>query len=436
MPRQNEPPSAEAASPVAVRRAVAVPGPGQDPGDTLAPRVPATTATPPVPAPEPAPRTEHPEGKKAKEKKEKEKKEKKETAEERGEERREQKKAEEEKAEEGRQEEQEPVAGQAAEAPVAVAAAAAAPSPLPGVDKAAAEPAEQPSGRPRRPLLAAAGIAGALLISVPFLVMAALGDDDDRSVSTAPAGGTTLDPGAAGDELPADYAAESPSPSASKSAAASKSPSPAGVQAAPQGAEEPTEEKEPAAEKTTAAAKAKKKKTTTTTKKAAGPTARELANAASSQSAVLLKNTSTGKCADLPAYGKGSADGPVTQYICRDGGSDNQQWNLNVADASGGPDGASLFVVKNVKDGLCFDLPNYGSVAKGTQLTEYHCNTTRADNQLWYLEPRAGGTYALRNLVSNLCLGVNGGQSAGDDARLQVMTCGENEYTAQRWVFS
>ncbi|MGP2436810.1 RICIN domain-containing protein [Streptomyces sp. JW3] len=418
MPRQNEPPSSEPASPVAVRRAVAVPDPGPDPGAALSPRVPATTATPPAPAAEPAPRTEQPE----KKKKEEEKK-------------AQEKKAQEEKAQDG-QAEPEPVAGQAAEAPVAVAVAEAAPSPLPGVDKAAAEPDEQPSGRPRRPLLAAAGIAGALLISVPFLVMAALGDDDDRSVATAPVGGTTLDPGTAGDELPADYAAESPSPSPSKSAAASKSPSPAGVRAAPQGAENTAEEKEPAAEKTTAAAKTKKKKTTATTKKAAGPTARELANAASSQSAVLLKNTATGKCADLPAYGKGSVDGPVTQYICRDGGSDNQQWNLNVVEASGGPDGASLFVVKNVKDGLCFDLPNYGSVGKGTQLAEYHCNTTRADNQLWYLEPRAGGTYALRNLVSNLCLGVNGGKSAGDDARLQVMTCGENEYTAQRWVFS
>jgi hypothetical protein len=296
-------------------------------------------------------------------------------------------------------------------------------------------------GRPRGPLLAAAGVAGALLIAVPFLVSALGGDgDEERTVSAA-----AVDPRPSAPELPAAPAGSaSPSPSASASASPSVSPSPAGAQAAVQGAEPERVQDAPAAGKTARSGKKQEKeesgRDSSTEEKPAvkdtGPSARDLANAASGQSAVLLKNTATGKCADVPAYGKGTVDGPVRQYICRDGGSDNQQWNLNVVDAGGGPGGASLFVIKNVKDGLCFDLPNYGSVGKGTKVTEYPCNTTRSDNHLWYLEPRAGGTYALRNLVSNLCLGVNGGASAGDDADLQVMTCGENEYTAQRWVFA
>ncbi|MFK0116960.1 RICIN domain-containing protein [Streptomyces sp. NPDC090994] len=495
MPRQNEPPSSDPASPVTVRRAVSVPGPAQDPGAALGPRVPAPepapAPTPVAPAPtaaapdpgpelEPAPAaTSAPAGKRSGKPRWAEQERRPETnspaepetepevksgtkpgttsgpksgttsrtqpgtrpgtASEAG-----------SRAASDAQPEATPEAEAKAEpgavpSPLAAAAATTAAEAIAEAEATAtaadaSEPADQHPSRPRRPLLAAAGIAGALLISVPFLVLAAIGDDDDRSIATAPVGGTTLGPGTSDDELPADYAAESPSPSpsASKASPSAESPSPAEVKAAPQGTEEKTAEeekktKEPAAEKTTKAARTEKK---ATTKKASEPTARELANAASSQSAVLLKNTATGKCADVPGYGKGSVDGPVRQYICRDGGSDNQQWDLNVVSASGGPGGASLFVIKNVKDGLCFDLPAYGSVGKGTQVTEYPCNTTRADNHLWYLEPRAGGTYALRNLVANLCLGVNGGKTAGDDAELQVMTCGENQYTAQRWVFS
>ncbi|MBT2412011.1 ricin-type beta-trefoil lectin domain protein [Streptomyces sp. ISL-12] len=470
MPRQNEPPSSETAPPVTVRRAVAVPGPAQDPGAALGPRVPAPEPTPapvaPAPtasAPDPGPElepapaaTSAPAGKRFGKPRWAEQEQRPETK----------SPAEPEtepevksgtkpgtrpgtasKAERKTASEAQPGAKPEAEAK---AEPEAAPSPLAAAATAAeaeataagaSQPADQHPSRPRRPLLAAAGIAGALLISVPFLVLAAIGDDDDRSIATAPVGGTTLGPGTSDDELPADYAAESPSPSpsASKASPSAKSPSPAEVKAAPQGTEEKTaaeeekKTKEPAAGKTTKAARTEKK---ATTKKTPEPTARELANAASSQSAVLLKNTATGKCADVPGYGTGSVDGPVRQYICRDGSSDNQQWDLNVVSASGGPGGASLFVIKNVKDGLCFDLPKYGSVGKGTQVTEFPCNTTRSDNHLWYLEPRAGGTYALRNLVANLCLGVNGGKTAGDDAELQVMTCGENQYTAQRWVFS
>ncbi|MFE5113682.1 hypothetical protein [Streptomyces sp. NPDC056663] len=47
--------------------------------------------------------------------------------------------------------------------------------------------------------------------------------------------------------------------------------------------------------------------------KDSGPTARELANSASSQSGVMLKNAATGKCADIPNYGSGAINGPVNQ---------------------------------------------------------------------------------------------------------------------------
>jgi hypothetical protein len=111
-------------------------------------------------------------------------------------------------------------------------------------------------GRPRGPLLAAAGVAGALLIAVPFLVSALGGDgDEERTVSAA-----AVDPRPSAPELPAAPAGSaSPSPSASASASPSVSPSPAGAQAAVQGAEPERVQDAPAAGKTARSGKKQEK---------------------------------------------------------------------------------------------------------------------------------------------------------------------------------
>lgn len=166
-------------------------------------------------------------------------------------------------------------------------------------------------------------------------------------------------------------------------------------------------------------------------------TPRQRANAASSQSNVLIKNVATGECADLPGYGEGSVGGSVNQHpACLTTSADNQLWDLVVADRDGGPGGASLFVVKNNTDGLCMDLPDYGTVASETKVTEYYCDKTTSNNQLWYLAPLPNSTYWIRNLISNLCLSVSGGSSAGKNAHLQVTPCGDTATSAQRWSFS
>ncbi|MFE5113681.1 RICIN domain-containing protein [Streptomyces sp. NPDC056663] len=121
--------------------------------------------------------------------------------------------------------------------------------------------------------------------------------------------------------------------------------------------------------------------------------------------------------------------------MCINTDRDNQRWDLKVVSHSG-PGGAALFTVKNVKDGFCLDLPNYGSVSPQTKVSEYYCDKTSKDNQPWWLSPRPNGTYWIRNLVSNLCIGVCGGRSAGNDVRLQIVVCGDDAGTAQRWTFS
>ncbi|MEU9453149.1 RICIN domain-containing protein [Streptomyces sp. NPDC048277] len=406
MPRQHEPPANGTASSVVVRRAVTVPAPGEYPHADLGPRTPDSAEPVPIPSsPEPAPGRL------------------------RG-----------WRARSAAAEQQQPApAGQEPEQQQAGQQESASAEPEPeeslgvflagnGGGANGADGAEAPPGRPRGPMLAAAGIAGALLIAVPFLVVGLSDDDGHRTVGTAPVDGTTLAPGMS-DGPAADYVAESPTPSASRTDSPSPSPSPsksvspgsgtagAEVKAAPQ----------PVVTKETATPEAKATKT-------AAPTTRQLVNALSNRANVLLKNVATGMCADIPGNGKGSEGGSVNQHpSCSI--TDNQLWDLKVKYSDSGPEGSSLFAIKSRTDGLCMDLPYYGSVPPETKITEYHCDGTTADNQLWWLDPRPEG-YWIRNVASNLCMGVAGGSSGGKNAHLQVVKCGDTSLSAQRWIIS
>ncbi|MGW4020807.1 RICIN domain-containing protein [Streptomyces sp. NPDC005009] len=402
MPRQHEPPAGEATPAVAVRRAVSVPAPGDDPGADLRPRGPE-----PVPASDSAAEP---------------------VAAEEG--------RQQEQEQEQQQQEQEQQQRQAAEPDGAEAEAAAGVVAAGNGDGAKADgnadADEAVPGRLRGPMVAAAAIVGAVLICVPLLVLG-LTREEDRTVETAPVGGTTLDPGTSDDIPAADYQAASPSPSVSPSGAESASGSPAGSEPKSESKSEPSPSR---------SAEVKAAPSSGTEKKADGEdgkpkaekspaiTARQLANALSTRVNAQLKNVATGKCADLPYNEKGTVDGPVSQFDCRPTTQDNQLWDLEVADSNGGPGGASLFVIRNRKDGLCMDLPYHGSVAAGTEVTEFHCRPAE-DNQLWWLVPRPGG-YWIRNAASDLCMSVVGGSSAGNDARLQVARCGSGT-GEQRW---
>ncbi|MER6524756.1 RICIN domain-containing protein [Streptomyces sp. NPDC001508] len=410
MPRQHEPPAGETTPSVAVRRAVSVPPPGEDPGAGLGPRTPDPGPDPaapiPIPAsPAPAPRRLF--GRRSASAT-----------------------AEPASAAQGHQPEPEQRQRQAAasDGPEPDASAGVL---FAGGDDGPDDPdaAGASPGRPRGPMLAAAAIAGAVLISVPFLVLGLSDDDGNRTVNTAPVAGTTLDAGLSDDKPAATYAAESPSPSASVSPSPSRSASPSASPAEVKAAPRPVV-KERAVVRPTA-----KPQTGTKVKKAPAPTTRQLVNALSNRVNVLLLNVATGRCADIPGEGHGSVDGAVNQHSCITNSADNMLWDLKVTDPDGGPGGASLFVVTNRKDGLCLDLPYYGSVSPQTKVSEYYCDGTNADNQQWWLDPRPQG-YWIRNIASNLCMSVTGGKNGGEDARLYVVKCGDNQLSAQRWMIS
>jgi hypothetical protein len=147
---------------------------------------------------------------------------------------------------------------------------------------------------------------------------------------------------------------------------------------------------------------------------------------------VLIKNWATKRCVDVPGFGYGSVDGLVNQFTCIGGSGDNQLWNLEVRGE--GPRGGNLYLIRNVKDGYCLDLPDYGAQPSATKVSEYYCNGTTGDNQLWWLDERADGVYWIRNYSSDhLCLDVDGQRPTANDVPLIIFTCSDTD--DQWWYF-
>ncbi|MEU9899550.1 RICIN domain-containing protein [Streptomyces phaeochromogenes] len=139
---------------------------------------------------------------------------------------------------------------------------------------------------------------------------------------------------------------------------------------------------------------------------------------------VVLQNLSTKLCADLPGEGKGKKDGRVQQFSCKQTADDNQLWNLEVKVAKGGPGGTDLFQIRNVKDQLCMDLPYFGAKPIRTPVTEFTCDGTTSDNQLWWLAKQESGGYWIRNFASNnKCLEIAGRNDPREEVTLMIFDC-------------
>ncbi|MBW4718234.1 RICIN domain-containing protein [Saccharothrix obliqua] len=146
------------------------------------------------------------------------------------------------------------------------------------------------------------------------------------------------------------------------------------------------------------------------------PVASPLHPAANAVAGYLIHNAKSGLCADIPGFGPGAPEAPVTQWYCRFGALDNQMWELVSAD---GVD----FVMRNTADGLCMDVHDYGAVEAGALVGEYHCRPGAVDNQVFYLEEVPGG-WAIRHRVTGFCLDVTGAAgTGGPDARLTLWPC-------------
>ncbi|MFE0485498.1 RICIN domain-containing protein, partial [Streptomyces tendae] len=142
---------------------------------------------------------------------------------------------------------------------------------------------------------------------------------------------------------------------------------------------------------------------------------------------ILLRNTTSNMCAELPGREKGQLDGPVQQAVCDDTDGDNQIWDLEVKYEKGGPGGAALFQIRNIKDKYCMDLPNHGAAAVGTPVTEFTCDSDEigaTDNQMWWVDKQESGDYWIRNFSSNQkCLGVEGANGGALFSKLVLDNC-------------
>ncbi|MFE1797170.1 RICIN domain-containing protein [Streptomyces sp. NPDC059517] len=271
-------------------------------------------------------------------------------------------------------------------------------------------------GRPRKPVLAGAALAGAILIAVPLLITVTDKDEEKRNVDNA-ASDTVLNEagGPAG-------VFETQAPSPSKSEPEKKKEKKAEPVAAPPVAEE-------------AAAPAPKPSPSPSKKKKKAAAKKAPSTLPAVMTRVLIKNNTNGTCVDVPGFSSGRADGPVTHATCNSNTDDNQLWNVEKRYANAGPGGVPLFQIRNVMDSMCLDLPGYQGVGGATKVTEFPCNGTTNDNQLWWLDKQSDGRFWIRNAASNnQCLD----SYANDDSTrsLIIWPCAPEGQNNHEWIFT
>lgn len=289
---------------------------------------------------------------------------------------------------------------------------------------------EPPSGRPTKALLAAAGLGGALLIAVPFLVMGAQKHDKtEPAAASKGSSGRTLQL----DEekvRPGAYAPKSPEAGDGKKDGKQKDKKQQQKKKKKKRQKEDGGGEEKAPAKSVSVEQGHKKQKGE--KKHPKRKKRVMLRAAAAhnyanQKHVLLRNVASNLCADIPNYGKGRPDGPVNQFHCADTSRDNQIWDFEVSYKNKGPRSTDLFQIRNRKDRLCMDLPNFRGQPRGTRVSEYPCDGTTADNQLWWLERRGKKTFRIHNYASNnQCLAVVR-RNKPVDARLNIQPCGKGD---------
>ncbi len=279
------------------------------------------------------------------------------------------------------------------------------------------QPEAGPVGRPGKAALAGAAVVGALLVSVPFLVLAGNKDDEPRRTNTA-AAGTVLDGN--GQEAPGEFAVVAPETSAPPTTA------PAEEKQTPPKAANPVPAVPPAAPSAEGKGQAKKDDGPKDPPKKADPPKTEPKaepkaqpkpknQPAKAQPAVTFRGPFSfrshlsGRCIDVPGHNFNDGQ-PLFMWDCN--GADAQKWRigsdgtirardkcLDVANAvfrNGTPiqlawcngSAAQKFDLNPAHDlvntvvGMCVDIPNHSkSRGPSTYLILWEC--TGLDNQKW-----------------------------------------------------
>ncbi len=293
------------------------------------------------------------------------------------------------------------------------------PTPSPGLNQGSRRGRQQhqsddeyaPPGPLQRPLfLGVAGIALAAIVVVPLiLVGSSAGDEENQATGV----------GKGSDKSPSVL-----SPTPIRSASASASPSP--LTPSPPSSSVPSSSSVSGSATVVASASPKPKPKPKPTM--AGGSSGML------QGSVLIKNKMYGFCVDLPGTGKAKpSDGRDSS--CNPSSDDNQEWVLDLAAKGDGTRGADLYLVRNVRTGLCLDVPNYGPAPVTAPVGVFYCNASaEKDNQLWWFDKRPNGTYWVRNQRSgDMCLDVSRKDKKAAHADLTLFGC--NDLDDHEWMF-
>ncbi|MGW6731067.1 ricin-type beta-trefoil lectin domain protein [Streptomyces sp. NPDC055013] len=265
-------------------------------------------------------------------------------------------------------------------------------------------------GRPGRAALAGAAVAGALLVSVPFLVLVG-GDDKDNK--TAPAGGTVL--GGGSPEAPGDFVVTKPDAGASgdgkKESAKPDKPvkeAPAGAPAQNSGKDTP---KQDAGRKDSprgdSGDKDQPEKTGGGSKSGGDDKPADTGSGVTFSAPVSLRSHLSGRCIDVPnaEFGDGKK---LFVWDCNNGPA--QRWQF-----------ASDGTVRI--NGLCLDVAN-ANYNDGTPIQIALCSGNAA--QKFVLNER----HDLVNTVVGKCVDIKD-NNRGNGAWLQLWTCAGTDN--QKW---
>ncbi|MGW9301409.1 ricin-type beta-trefoil lectin domain protein [Streptomyces cyaneofuscatus] len=284
-----------------------------------------------------------------------------------------------------------------------------------------------PVGRPGKAALAGAAVVGALLVSVPFLVLAGNNDDGPRQTNTA-AAGTVLD--GSGPEAPGEFAVTAPETSAAAEDEKGKKGDEGAAEkagnavpaipppAAPSGGDKDAPKKEADSEalpKKKAAPEAEPKKADSPKAQPKKDTGGAKAKPAKAQPAVTFsgpvsfRSHLSGRCLDVPGHNFNDGQ-PLFMWDCN--GAEAQQWRF-------GSDGTI-----RAKD-KCLDVAN-ANFNNGTPIQLAWCNGSAA--QKFTLN----GAHDLVNTVVGKCVDIpNHSKSRGPSTYLILWECTGNDN--QKW---
>ncbi|MFD3654588.1 ricin-type beta-trefoil lectin domain protein [Streptomyces sp. NPDC058620] len=258
-----------------------------------------------------------------------------------------------------------------------------------------------PVGRPGRTVLAGAAIAGALLVSVPFLVLAG-NDDEGPEPPSVTAAGTVLDGSA--QEAPGEFAVTPPETGAPDDGKKKDTDEPVAekpARQAPPSVPAPAPDTAKDAPKKAAVPKDQPEKQSVEKESggAAKPPAVKAAPAVTLSAPVSLRSHFSGRCIDVPAHD--FSDGKALfVWDCNNG--EAQKWQF----ASDG--------TIRIK-GKCLDVAN-ANFRDGTPIQIAWCNGNAA--QKFVLNP----SHDLVNTVVGMCVDIKDG-NRGSGAWLQLWTC-------------